>query len=145
MESTFCNFLQEVEWFKQAFCQNLCCVVHLFVLCKALGFVLVKQRHQTLFKRYNEGGSATEDRQTDNACLFCMANEKTRRSSKSVDHKLNWSTPGVWPCRKTRFNWNQTKNTCIGIHILTNQVVASCSQTLCIRKSVTCTVTVCLR
>jgi len=26
------------------------------------------------------------DRQTDNACLFCMANEKTRRSSKSADH-----------------------------------------------------------
>jgi len=26
------------------------------------------------------------DRQTDNACLFYMANEKTRRSSKSADH-----------------------------------------------------------
>jgi len=25
-------------------------------------------------------------RQTDNSSLFCMANEKTRRSSKSADH-----------------------------------------------------------
>jgi len=25
-------------------------------------------------------------RQRDNACLFCMANEKTQRSSKSADH-----------------------------------------------------------
>jgi len=28
-------------------------------------------------------------RRTDNACLFYMANEKTRRSSKSADHKQN--------------------------------------------------------
>jgi len=27
-----------------------------------------------------------EDRQTDNACLFYMANEKTQRPSKSADH-----------------------------------------------------------
>jgi len=26
------------------------------------------------------------DRQTDNSSLFCMANEKTRMSSKSADH-----------------------------------------------------------
>jgi len=29
-----------------------------------------------------------QDRQTDNACLFYMANEKTRRSSKSADHGI---------------------------------------------------------
>ena len=43
---------------------------------------------RTVARKSSTGGFTfvQTDRQTDNACSFCMANEKTRRSSKSADH-----------------------------------------------------------
>jgi len=50
---------------------------------------IVKSRAQ-MAVRFNchgpQGSDRQTDRQTDNTCLFYIANEKTRRSSKSADH-----------------------------------------------------------
>jgi len=42
--------------------------------------------HRTLFQKRCDQADADRQDKTDNACLFCTANEKTRRSSKSADH-----------------------------------------------------------